>query len=263
MTAPPHSRANHQPAREDPVPDALSLLDHEWDTFCSSRRSSTALARWQAGETVPDLPDIESLMTVIQDRRDLDGRDRLIYRLVVLACDDHDARLVVLASLRPGLHGVAQRYRHWWGWEETASMTFVAALERVATYPADRVHRPAANIVRDVHNRLHRVRARELTADRKLGLRACPDELESVAVVEAEAASDELTELLDDAVATRRLTTEDAALIYELRVLDLGTDQVAQDRGHQPGTIRSHRRLAEQRLALITRSALGIHGAVA
>lgn len=138
------------------MPDALSLLDHEWDAYRTSRRAASAMRRWRAAAAVPAVADMDSLMLALQDREDPDTRDRLVYRLCVLASADRDACLVVLAMVRPGLNRVAQTYRRWWGWEETSSMTFAAALERVVTYPATRRERPAANIVLDVQNRLHR-----------------------------------------------------------------------------------------------------------
>jgi DNA-directed RNA polymerase specialized sigma24 family protein len=242
------------------VPDALTLLDREWETYRSSPRADRAVARWVAAGAVP-AGCIESLMLAMQDRDDPDERDRLVYRLCVMASADQDACLVVLAALRPGLNSVAKSYCRWWGWEETASMTFAAALERVVTYPADRRERPAANIVLDVQNRLHRVRGRELTAERKLGQRVDEARLADVPAAVSTSPSDELADVVVAAVNSRRLSSPEAGLIINYRVHDLPAHLVGSERGHRPGTVRSHRRKAEQRLALITRSAYGLNGA--
>ena len=242
------------------MPDALTLLDREWDTYRSSPRAARSLRRWAAAGAVP-VADIDSLMLAMQDRNDPDERDRLVYRLCVLAGADQDACLVVLAAVRPGLNSVAKSYCRWWGWEETASMTFAAALDRVVTYPADRRERPAANIVLDVQNRLHRVRAREMTAERKLGQRVAEATLADLAAATSISPSDELADVVAAAVDSQRLSRPEAALILEHRVHDRPAHVVGDERGHRPGTVRSHRRKAEQRLALITRSAYGLNGA--
>ena len=142
-------------------------------------------------------------------------------------------------------------------------MTFAAALERVVTYPADRQRRPAANIILDVQNRLHRVRCRENTAERKLGQRVTEAALADCPAPSVASASDELADVIAAAVESRRLSPEDAALIVQHRVLDVPAKVLAGERGNQASTIRSHRRRAERRLALITRPDGRVHGEVA
>lgn len=244
------------------MPDALTLLDREWDAYRSSPRAARAVRRWANAGAVP-AGNVESLMLAMQDRDDPDERDRLLYRLCVMASADRDACLVVLAALRPGLNSVAKSYCRWWGWEETASMTFAAALERVVTYPADRRRRPAANIILDVQNRLHRVRCRENTAERKLGQRVTEATLADCPATIVTSASDELADVVTAAVKSRRLSREDAALIVQHRVLDVPAKVVAGERGNQASTVRAHRRRAEKRLALITRPEGSPHGEVA
>lgn len=245
------------------MPDALTLLDREWDDFRSSRRARRALLRWGATAAVPAVPDMDALLRSLQDREDPDGRDRLLYRLCVMASDDRDARLAVLATVRPGLNRVAQNYRRWWGWEETSSMTFAAALERVVTYPATRRERPAANIVLDVQNRLHRTRARELTAERKLGRRVSGEELAAEPMLDQASARLELAELLAEAVAGGDLTRSEAELIVRNRLLDVPIASMAEHAGLRPSTVRTHRRRVEARLRLRTVSDLPTGEAVA
>lgn len=244
------------------MPDALTLLDREWESYRSSARAAKAVMRWTSTEAMPEIPDVDALMVAMQNREDPDERDRLVYRLCVMAGADRDACLVVLAAVRPGLNRVAKSYCRWWGWEETASMTFASALERVVTYPADRRERPAANIVLDVQNRLHRARAREITAERKLGQRLPEETLKTLPTEAGKSSSEELADVVADAVAALRLSAQEADLILRHRVLDVSAREVAAGRGNRAGTVRSHRRQAERRLAAVTRSAHGLSGAV-
>ena len=244
------------------MPDALTLLDREWDTYRISRRAASALLRWRAAAAVPAVADVDSLMLAMQDRDDPDGRDRLVYRLCVMASADRDACLVVLAAVRPGLNRVAQNYRRWWGWEETSSMTFAAALERVVTYPATRRERPAANIVLDVQNRLHRARLRDLTEATRSS-QVTDEELATVPSSSRTSPSEELIDVVHNAVNTLRLSKDEADLIVRQRVLDVATERLAAERGHRPGTVRTHRRKAERRLTLITRASYNLNPAVA
>ena len=243
--------------------DAMTLLDREWEMYCSSPRSTAALRRWRAAGAIPSVDDVTSLVRAMQDAHDPDARDALVYRMLVLGKSDHDARLVVLAALRPGLNKVAQTYCHCWGWEETASMTFAAALERIVTYPLTRRRRPAANIVLDVQNSLHRVRARELTAERKLGVRVSEDQIVGLSTQPNTSSAAELTEYVNEAVTARVLSREDAELILSTRVRDMPTAVVAAERGLRPGTVRAHRRASERRLAQLATLADDIADAVA
>src|SRR5207248_941104 len=127
---------------------------------------------------------INDLLVAMQDDVDPETRDRLVYRFAMLSSTDRDASRVMLQVVRPGLVSIAQRYRPRWGWDETASMTVAAAFERIVTYPPGRRERPAANIVRDVQNRLHRARVREEDFEAKLGQRSCANELAALPAAE-------------------------------------------------------------------------------
>lgn len=255
--------SRNQSIKEVPVRDALALLDSEWESYRQSARAAAAVRRWRAAGSIPNTTDVDTLLAAMQDRHDPDSRDRLVYCLAVVSGVDRDACRVVLQTVRPGLGRIAQRYAAWWGWEDTASMTVAAALERIVTYPAVRVARPAANIVGDVQNCLYRARQRDLTFESQAGSRALADELDCIAAVTNRSPSDELIEVVRDAIDTVRLSHEEASLIVGQRVLGIPTDALAAARGQQPCTIRLHRRRAEQRLALITRSTDGLHPAVA
>ena len=243
--------------------DALTLLEDDWRRYARGADARNAVARWQRAGAVPSISSVADLLAALRDPRHPDERDRLLYRLAVLARDDRDACRVVLQTVRPGLVSVARTYSVRWGWEDAASMTLAAALERIVTYPADRRERPAANIVRDVRNRLHRARLREDSMEAGFGHRVADEELDTIPSVAGQSPSAELVEVVTDALHTRRLSTEEADLILRRRVFDVPTEQLAAQRGSHPGTVRMHRRKAERRLGLITRSAHGLHPAVA
>lgn len=230
----------------------------DWLAYCSSPAANRALRRWQERHAVPPVTGMDELLAAMQDRIDSDGRDRLVYRLVILGGADRDACRVVLQAVRPGLSRVASTYRAWWGWEEAASMVVAAAIERIVTYPACRVHRPAANIVADVQNRLHRARARQAREEQALGQRIAAEDLAHVAASTATSPSEELQEVVQDALETLRFSPAEAELVLAHRVRDVSTRSIAAEREQRPGTVTKHRRRAERRLQLITRSTYGL-----
>ena len=246
------------------MPDALSLLEQEWQTYRRSTAASAALRRWHDADPAVPQADMDALLAAMQDRVDPDARDRLVYRMALRSAHDADACRVVVQTVRPGLTRVARMYHLRWGWAETASMTVTAAIERIVTYPVARLDRPAANIVRDVQHRLYRARIREDAMEARLGRRIPTSDLEAVeATAPVPSPSSELVEVIDDALRTGRLSREQGRLILRQRVLDVPTDHVAAERGQKAGTIRLHRRRAEQRLAVVTRSAHGLHPSAA
>jgi DNA-directed RNA polymerase specialized sigma24 family protein len=249
--------------KETDVLDALTLLDDDWETYKTSRAGIVALRRWRAAGVIPPLGNLEQLLAAMQDRSDPDARDELVYRLAVLSRHDSDACRVVLQTVRPGLNGVAQMYHARWGWEDTASMTVTAALDRIISYPPARRSRPAANIVRDVQHQLYRRRVRDVALEATLGQPLSAEDPECAATTPPPSAAAELVDVVQHALSTRRLTHEEASLILRQRILDVPTDKLATERGHKPGTVRRHRRRAEKRLTLITRTTYGLHPAVA
>jgi hypothetical protein len=244
------------------VRDALTRLDLEWPTFARSGGAASSLERWRTSGTAT-ATSMDDLLAAMRDDADPDGRDRLLYRFAVLSGADRNAARLVLQVVRPGLVSIVQRYWPRWGWDETASMAVAAAFERIVTYPGDRRDRPAANIVRDVQNRLHRVKVREEALETKLGERTCADQLLTVPVADRTGASDELIDVVNDALATGRLTRGEAGLVVRCRILDESPESLAVERERVPSTVRFQRRRAEERLALITRSVHGISPAVA
>jgi hypothetical protein len=257
------AQSQHEPdRREILVRDALTRLDLEWPSFARSGSAASSLQRWRASGTAK-ATSMADMLAAMRDDADPEARDRLLYRFAVLSCSDRVAARLVLQVVRPGLGSIVQQYWPRWGWDVTASMAVAAAFERIVTYPGDRRDRPAANIVRDVQNRLHRVKAREEALELKLGERACADQLLTVPVADRAGASDELIDVVNDALATGRLTRGEADLVVRCRILDEAPQDLAAERDRVPSTVRFQRRRAEERLALITRSLHGISPAVA
>jgi len=262
VTGLPHSRGTNPNRKGCPVPDVLTRLDLDWPNFTRSGSAASSLRRWRRSGAV-DVNSIDELLAALQDEEDPEKRDRRVYRFAVLGRSDRDAARVVLQVVRPGLVSVVQRYRARWGWDETASMAVAAAFERIVTYPVDRRDRPAANIVRDVHNRLHRVKAREEALKTKIGRRTCADGLFDLPAADRAGASNELIDVVSDALATGRLTQDEAHLVVRCRILDESLEQLAVERDRQPATVRYQRRRAEERLTLIARSVHGMAPRVA
>lgn len=244
------------------MPDALTQLDQDWPSYTRSIGATSSLRRWRSSGAT-EAASLDDLLVAMRAEADPETRDRLVYRFAVLSHADRDAARIVLQVVRPGLVSIVQRYWPRWGWDETASMAVAAAFERIVTYPAGRRERPAANIVRDVQNRLHRVKAREHVLAEKLGQRTCADELLSLPVDGDMTPSEELLDLVGAAVETGRLSSQEADLVVRCRILGDSPEELAAERGRCAATVRLHRRRAEERLTLITRSAHGISPAVA
>lgn len=229
------------------MPDLFSALDAEWTHFSRSREGQAALHRWQH-RTALAFDDVPSLVQALRNRVDPDTRDRLLHSVVRLAATDRDARRVVLQVLIPGLAGVARSYRLRWGRDEADSMVVAAALERIASYPLHRT-RPAVSIIRDVQNDMHKARLREVALETALGdpfplhqLRVLPE------AATAKPASDELLELVTEAMDGGSVSLRGARLILLHRVVGVRTADIARAEGRRPCTVRKHRQQAEAAL---------------
>src|SRR5688500_10024812 len=104
--------------RRSLMQDALTLLEREWSEYARGAGASNGVERCRTAGAVPPIACMADLLAAMRDPRNPDERDRLVYRLAVLACEDRDACRVVLQTVRPGLIHVAQTYCVRWGWEE-------------------------------------------------------------------------------------------------------------------------------------------------
>lgn len=233
------------------MPDVLTTLDQRWVTFASSPRGHRTLHRWQAAEpALARLPTLHALSDAARDigGADLDARDDLHHALLRLAAVDDDARLAILHLLHPALSLAARRYSDTWPHEEAASLIITAALDRIIHYPQG-LPRPAATIVRWVRRALWKEAERHRARQRALGTSCVLDEAVALPAGGDRSASDEVLDLVDQALRAGVLDRSRARLVVLHRVLSVPTAEVAETEGYPPSTIRQRRSRAEAAIA--------------
>jgi hypothetical protein len=160
----------------------------------------------------------------------------------------HLAARVLLQLLLPGTRRLAHR---WWALgdhEERAAAAVMAVYYRIKTYPLEaRPARVAANILMDAAHELRR-------AVPRLTLVVCSDvgacRARHIGDDATRHASDELTEVLRDAVADGIVGADDAEVIARTRIRGDRVADLAAGRGVRPRTLWDRRQRAE--LALVT-----------
>ncbi len=235
------------------MPDVLTTLDQRWDRFASSPRGHRTLHRWQASEpALARMPTLQALSDAARDigGADLDARDDLHHALLRLAAVDDDARLAVLHLLHPALSLTARRYSDTWPHEEAASLVIAAALDRIIHYPQG-LPRPAATIVRWVRRALWKEAERHRAHQRALGHSCVLDEAIALTADSDRSASDEVLDLVDQALRAGVLDPGRARLVILHRVMSVPTAEVAQTEGYPPSTIRQRRSRAEAAMAIV------------
>lgn len=233
----------------------------DWGRYSASPTAREAIARWTRGAgPLSGVGSPDELVATLRDPDDLDGRDERMLALLRLARDDADARRVILQALWPGLLSLTTIYGRPWDYEDTASTVVQLALERIADYPLHRTQRTAANIIRDVQHQLHRVRLREERSSRAIGSPLSLDVARELCGAEPVTASEELIELVAEAVRTKRISVREARLIVLRRVFDTPTAATATEEGRRPGSVRKARERAEARLARMATTALPCAG---
>ena len=225
--------------------DLFTLLDDDWRMWRQRPTTVHALARWQAAEpALRRVDSLDELLAVFEDRADLDTRDELLLALLSVARSDRDAHRAVLQIIRAGLVALAMRARPWWGWEDASSTVLVAALDRIARYPAHRTSRVAANLLGDIWHSVWAQRQIELRhragCDEQVGL----ETIDALAADDEPVRGEELMALIDEAVRRRRITPRDGRLVALHRVLGYSNVDVGRIEGKQPCTIRKRRLVA-------------------
>ena len=228
----------------------LDQLDDEWMALCDSRTGCQALATWATDPVLAGLSDLDAVVRMIQRRGRPVESDRILLSLLRRASSDNVAARTVLQALMPGLKTLIATYRLSGTREDVAADVIEAAFERIRCYPCDRrPARVAANLLHDTRQTLWRDGCRE----RRLRLVTDPliDEMhERLTAHHADSsATDELVELVCDAVREAQLPTQGARLILLTRVLDVSVEELAGETGGKAQTIRKRRRTAEARLA--------------
>lgn len=156
---------------------------------------------------------------------------------------------VLLQILLPGTCRLAAR---WWvlgDADERAAVAVAAVYQRIRHYPVDR--RPtkvAANILLDAGQDLWRA-ARKVSAERARMADVDPQELPRRRCQLDPHPSDELAQVLDDAVAARRIGAGDAELISATRIDGRRLADLAIEQGTPLRTLQWRRAHAEAALA--------------
>ncbi len=230
--------------------DLFHNLDLDWASFEPSRAGARALARWRAEE--PEMSDVLSLGGLVEelgDRLRPERQDELMSALLRQSREDTDARRVILRVLTPALVKVSCSYGRVMGNDDAASLTVLAAMERMSSYTATRPGRPAANLMQDVRYTVYRASMRESAVPAgKPPLVPIEDvDLARPETVEP-TASEQLLRLLAEAISGGRLTGDGGRVIILTRIADVPTATLAKADGVRPASIRKRRERAEAAL---------------
>ena len=231
----------------------LQLLDRlhdEWQSIARSPRATQALADWGSDPAVRGFPDLEEVVAEVQRRGRPEQSDRILLAVLRRAAVDNLAAQTVLQALMPGLKSLMSAYQLTGEPEEVATAVIEAAFERIRRYPCDRrPARVAANLLHDTRQILWRDGCRE----RRMRLATEPltePVMSRLAPGPGErSATDELVDLVAEAVRLGRVRPCSARLILLTRVLDVRIEDLAEETGTKALTLRKRRQRAETALA--------------
>ena len=228
----------------------LHRLHDDWHYLTRSHRAAWALTDWAADEALRGFSDLEAVVAEIQRRGRPVESDRILLALLRRAPRDDVAAQTVLQALMPGLKSLMRAYQLTGEPEEVATAVIEAAFERIRRYPCDRrPARVAANLLNDTRQTLWREGCRE----RRLRVAAEPLTEATLGRMVNESpkrgATDQLVDLVDEAVRLGHVAPSCARLILLTRVLDVPIDDLAVETGTKPQTIRKRRQRAEAALA--------------
>lgn len=228
----------------------LDQLDDEWTALCQSASARRALSTWAVDPALGAFPDLPAVVETIQRRGHPAESDRILLALLRRASSEELAARTVLQALMPGLKALMATYQQSGTPDDVATAVIEAAFERIRNYPCDRrPGRVAANVLNDTRQVLWRDGCRE----RRLRVVTEPltDRMHERLTYRPDAgsATDELVDLVCHAVREARLPLQGARLILLTRVLDVTVEELADETGGKPQTIRKRRRKAEALLA--------------
>ena len=196
--------------------------------------------RWCAREPALDQPEFHALRLELMNRAtSYDRRDTLLAALVRIAKDDHDAQVVIVAVLMPGLRKAVGRYGQFLEIEERWATILLGLCERLDRYDLERrPHHVASNLLWDATAVL-------LAASRREEHHA-----EHATVLNEEDILDDhdtspARDVLQPAVAAGVITRLDAALIDATRLRGVDLHATAQLLGLSYEAAKKRRRRAE------------------
>jgi len=231
--------------------------DGEWDRIAGGRRGTTALARWAPSS--PTLSTHRTLDEVIDAMRHLDREASNEYWAELLALARHGdqlARRVMLQAVVPALEAEITRWcrvftDHWLGptRDEIEQLVYAAAVQALKQLEArQRVSWPVLDLLRATRRMVAvSVRADERWAQSTVSI----DHPESVDLPAAPVDSnpaDGLRHVLHQLVDAGRVSAENASLVWQTRSGFKTFEDLAQEYGTSPDTLRRRRHRAEQAL---------------
>lgn len=226
------------------------LLDDEWRYLATSADATRALARWAPDPALQGFADLDGVIAEVQRRGQPAESDRILLALLRRVPFDTVAARAVLQAIMPGLKSLMCAYQLTGEPEEVSTAVIEAAWERIRTYPCGRrPARVAANLLNDTRQALWRAARKE----RKLRVVTEPlteAALERVASHRPVSASatDELVDLVAEAVRLGDIQRPGARVILLTRVLDVSIEDLAADTGTKSKTVRKRRDRAEAAL---------------
>jgi DNA-directed RNA polymerase specialized sigma24 family protein len=227
----------------------LDSLDREWAALSESAPAARTLASWGEDPALRGFTDLAAVVTRLHRRGEPEMADRILLALLCRAAVDDLAARTVLQALMPGLKSLMSAYRLTGDAEEVATAVIEAAYERIRHYPCDRRRRRvAANLLWDTRQRLWRSARKE--AARLAMLEPITEKMaEEVADPDHPSSTEELVDLVSEAVRRGRLPHAGARVILLTRVADVPVEDLATASGVKAQTLRQHRRRAEAALA--------------
>jgi DNA-directed RNA polymerase specialized sigma24 family protein len=226
----------------------LDSLDREWATLSTSIAATRALEAWSLDPTLCGFGDLGEVVARLHRRGWPEEADRILLALLRRAPEDPLAARTVLQAMMPGLKSLMSAYRLTGDSEEVATDVVEAAYERIRRYPCDR--RPikvAANLVWDTRQTLWRAAQKE--AARLAPLEPITNEMaDELPDMSAPSPTEELVDLVAEAVRRDRLPRPGARLVLLTRVADIPVEELAAKSGAKAQTLRQLRRRAEAAL---------------
>jgi hypothetical protein len=228
----------------------LDLLHDEWEYLAPSPEAARALAGWSEDPALDGFTDLHALVDEIQRRGRPEKSDRILLALLRRAPSDGLAARTVLQAVMPGLKSLMSAYQVTGEPEEVSTAVVEAAFERIRRYPCDRrPARVAANLLHDTRQILWRASLRE----RSLSVATEPiteATMERMAdLPPSPSATDELVDLVAEAVRLGHVERSGARLILLTRVLDASVEDLAKEMDVKAQTLRKRRHRAEGTLA--------------
>ncbi len=231
--------------------DLFQNLDLDWANFERSQAGARALARWRDEEPdMADVPTLGALVEALGERCRPQRQDAVMSALLRQSRCDRDARRAVLKALTPALVRITCSYSRAMTKADAASVVVLAAMERMISYKASRPGRPAANLVQDVRYTVYRAGLREAGAPAGQPQLVPLEDVDLVGFEPAEpTASEDLLQLLQEAIKSGFLTGEGGRVIFLTRIADVPAAALAEAEGVRPSSIRKRRERAEVALS--------------